>query len=81
MHRENKGNVTLDYGLLKWKHMHIYVLKGKLHTRIVEEEHDVFTTKHQGKNPLGWLWLNILLAQNKKRHKTLCEDLCEVSKH
>jgi hypothetical protein len=49
MHRENKGNVTFDHGLLKWKHMHNYVLKGKLHTRIVEEEHDVFTMRHQGK--------------------------------
>ncbi len=62
MHRENKRNVTFDHGLLKWKHMQIYVFKGKLRTRIVEEEHDVFTMKHQGKNSTRWLWLNIFIS-------------------
>jgi hypothetical protein len=34
--------ITLKKRLLKWKQSWIYVLAGKLHTKIMQKEHDVF---------------------------------------
>jgi ribosomal protein L32E len=39
--RKMKG-ITLKEGLLKWKQFWIYVLIGKLCTKIVQEEHDMW---------------------------------------
>jgi hypothetical protein len=41
--------ITLKEGLLKWKQVQIYVLIGKLHTKIMQEEHDVLLLRQHKK--------------------------------
>jgi hypothetical protein len=46
-HKKVRG-MTLMGGLLKWKQSCVYVLKGKLHTKVMQEVHDVPMVGHHG---------------------------------
>jgi len=46
--RQKVKGYTLKEGLLKWKQSQIYVLVGKLCTKIMEKTHDVPMARHHG---------------------------------
>lgn len=54
---------------------------GKLHTKIMQKDHDVLISRQCGNKPQEWLEENVLLAQNERKHRTFCAHLCEIQKH
>jgi hypothetical protein len=49
LHKKKKVKmITLLNGLLRWKQSQIYVLEGKLHTKVMLEMHDAPMAGHHG---------------------------------
>ncbi len=46
-----KGFTLLDR-LLRWKQSIVYVLKGKLRTKVMQEMHDAPMVRHQNEKPI-----------------------------
>jgi hypothetical protein len=49
LHQKKKvRGITILDGLLKWKQSWVYVLEGKLHTKVMQEVHDASMVGHRG---------------------------------
>jgi hypothetical protein len=63
--------ITILDGLLRWKRSQDYVPEGKLHTKVMQEMHDVPMVEHCGEKTKKVVGENFLLAQNEGRHRAI----------
>jgi hypothetical protein len=64
--------ITLLNELFKLKQLCVYVVKGKLHMKVMQEMHVLMVRHHREKTVKAIL---------SKRHNTLHAHLCEVPTH